>query len=156
MTGGFPAEFGNAQSGVIDIVTKDGDPFYSGKIEYNTDHIIGEGRNSDVFKFAIGGPIVPFATQDLKERLTFYLNGGGEWLDGRLKDYYVSNPNEEYTIDGRGLLLYQYDSYDPYESRDNILGIDTGNRNYNAYNVNLKTKYVINPIQNLTFVRAWR
>lgn len=151
MTGGFPAEFGNAQSGVINIVTKDGDPFYSGKIEYNTDHIIGEGRNSDVFKFAIGGPIVPFATQDLKERLTFYLNGGGEWLDGRLKDYYVSNPNEEYTIDGRGLLLYQYDSYDPYESRDNILGIDTGNRNYNAYNVNLKTKYVINPIQNLTF-----
>ncbi len=28
MTGGFPAEYGNAQSGVIIIVTKDGDPFF--------------------------------------------------------------------------------------------------------------------------------
>jgi outer membrane receptor protein involved in Fe transport len=69
MTGGFPAEFGNAQSGVINIVTKDGDPFFSGKIEYNTDHIIGEGRNSDVLKLAIGGPIVPFASQDSKNGL---------------------------------------------------------------------------------------
>ena len=104
MTGGFPAEFGNAQSGVINIVTKDGDPFYSGKIEYNIDHLIGEGRNSDVLKFAIGGPIVPFAPQSLKERLTFYLNGGGEWLDGRLKDYYVSSPNEDYWLGDRSLL----------------------------------------------------
>lgn len=151
MTGGFPAEFGNAQSGVINIVTKDGDPFYSGKLEYNIDHLIGEGRNSDVLKFAIGGPIVPFAPQSLKERLTFYLNGGGEWLDGRLKDYYVSNPNEDYWLGDRSLLEHQYDPYDPYTSRDAVLGIDLGNRNYNAYNVNLKTKYDLNPVQKFTF-----
>ncbi len=29
MTGGFPAEYGNAQSGVINIVTKDGDAEFS-------------------------------------------------------------------------------------------------------------------------------
>ena len=29
MTGGFPAEYGNAQAAVINIVTKDGDPFFS-------------------------------------------------------------------------------------------------------------------------------
>ena len=151
MTGGFPAEFGNAQSGVINIVTKDGDPFFSGKLEYNTDHLIGEGRNSDVFKFAFGGPIVPFASQDLKERLTFYLNGGGEWLDGRLKDLYVSDPNNDFRLNNRSLLEHQYDPYNPYESRDNILGIDVGNRNYNAYNVNLKAKYDLNPVQKFTF-----
>jgi len=151
MTGGFPAEYGNAQSGVINIVTKDGDPYFSGKLEYNTDHVLFEGRNSDVFKFAIGGPVLPFAGQDMKERFTFYLNGAGEWLDGRLKDYYVSDPNADFNYNGRSLLEGEYDRYDPYASRDNILGIDTGNRNYNSYNVNLKTKYVLSPGQNMTF-----
>jgi len=151
MTGGFPAEYGNAQSGVINIVTKDGDAFYSGKIEYNTDHLIGEGRNSDVLKFAIGGPVIPFASEDLKERFTFYLNGVGEWQDGRLKDYYIGDPNQDYTYNGVQLLEYEYDRYDPYAERDNILGVDLGNRNYNAYNVNFKSKYVLSPTQRVTF-----
>jgi outer membrane receptor protein involved in Fe transport len=162
MTGGFPAEYGNAQSGVINIVTKDGDSFYSGKLEYNTDHIIGEGRNSDVLKFAFGGPIWPLGSDDLRERLTFYLNGGGEWLDGRLKDYYIGDPMKDYEFHyfvGEGenaeehvrqLLEYEYPKYDPYEGRDSFLGIDLGNRNYNAYNVNLKTKYVLSPTQRVT------
>ncbi|MDY0151664.1 MAG: TonB-dependent receptor [Candidatus Cloacimonas sp.] len=151
MTGGFPAEYGNAQSGVINIVTKDGDPFYSGKLEYNSDHIIGEGRNTDVLKFAIGGPVVPFASPELKERFTFYLNGAGEWLDGRLKDYFIGDPNQDFVLNGNSLLDAVYDRYDPYEGRKNILGIDIGNRNYNSYNVNLKSKYVISAGQNVTF-----
>jgi len=150
MTGGFPAEFGNAQSGVINIVTKDGGPSFSGKIEYNTDHLIGEGRNSDVVKFAIGGPLVPFASMDLKERLTFYLNGAGEWLDGRYKDLYVTDPNSDYMYDGRSILEASYPEYDPYADREQILGMDKGNRNYNGYNINLKTKYDLNSAQKLT------
>jgi outer membrane receptor protein involved in Fe transport len=151
MTGGFPAEFGNAQSGVINIVTKDGGAEFEGKLEYNTDHILGEGRNSDLIKFAIGGPIVPFASQDLKERLTFYLNGAGEWMDGKYKDLYISDPNRDYTYDGNSILEAEYPRYDPYAGRDNILGVDLGNRNYNTYNVNLKTKYDLNPAQKFTF-----
>jgi hypothetical protein len=54
-----------------------------------------------VFKFAIGGPVLPFAGQDMKERFTFYFNGAGEWLDGRLKDYYVSDPNKDFSYAGR-------------------------------------------------------
>ncbi|HPH60636.1 MAG TPA: carboxypeptidase regulatory-like domain-containing protein [Candidatus Syntrophosphaera sp.] len=150
MTGGFPAEYGNAQSGVINIVTKDGDPFYSGKIEYNTDHLITSGRNSDVVKFAFGGPIWPLGTEDLRERLTFYINGGGEWQDGRLKDYYIADPMSDYMFNNRQLLEYEYPLNDPYADRNSILGIDTGNRNYNAYNVNLKTKYVLNATQRIT------
>ncbi|MBW6513468.1 MAG: carboxypeptidase regulatory-like domain-containing protein [Candidatus Syntrophosphaera sp.] len=160
MTGGFPAEYGNAQSGVINIVTKDGDAFYSGKLEFNTDHLIGEGRNSDVIKFAFGGPIWPLGGEDLRERLTFYMNGGGEWLDGRLKDYYIGDPMQDYLFYDedhdedqdpyRQLLEYEYPRYDPYEIRDNFLGFDLGNRNYNSYNVNLKTKYVLSPTQRFT------
>lgn len=151
MTGGFPAEYGNAQSGVINIVTRDGDPFFSGKIEYTTDHAFSEGRNSDSFKFALGGPILPFSSQDMRERLTFFFNGGGDWLDGMYKDYYVSDPNQDYVLNGRQLLESEYDRYDPYINRDKFLGLDVGNRNYNSYNVNLKTKYDINPAQKLTF-----
>jgi len=151
MTGGFPAEYGNAQSGVINIVTKDGDPYFSGKVEYNTDHLIWEGRNSDVLKLAIGGPVLPFASQTLKEKFTFYLNGAGEWLDGRLKDYYISDPNSDFSYNGRSLIDADYPVYDPYAGRDNILGIDIGNRNFNSYNVNLKTKYAIKPGQVTTF-----
>ena len=151
MTGGFPAEYGNAQSGVINIVTKDGDPFYSGKIEYNTDHLIGSGRNSDVIKFAFGGPVWPIGNADLKEKFTFYFNGGGEWQDGRLKEYWVGNPNRDYVYNGVQLLEYEYEPYDPYEDRSSILGVDLGNRNYNGYNINFKTKYVFNPTQRITF-----
>ncbi len=153
MTGGFPAEYGNAQSGVINIVTKDGDPFYSGKIEYNTDHLFSQGRNSDVFKFAFGGPVWPLGSTDLRERFTFYLNGGGEWLDGRLKDYYVADPNRDYVYNGVNLLEYgdAYVPYNPYADRDNFLGIDLGNRNYNSYNMNFKSKYVVSPTQRVTF-----
>ncbi|PKN73595.1 MAG: hypothetical protein CVU50_02450 [Candidatus Cloacimonetes bacterium HGW-Cloacimonetes-3] len=151
MTGGFPAEYGNAQSGVVNIVTKDGDSFFSGKLEYQTDHLYKENRNSDVFKFAIGGPVIPFAAPELKEKFTFYLNGAGEWLDGRMKDYYISDPNADFTFNGRSLLDAKYEPYNPYEGREDIVGIDIGNRNYNSYNVNLKSKYVISSGQNLTF-----
>ncbi len=156
MTGGFPAEYGNAQSGVINIVTKDGDPFYSGKLEYNTDHIIGSGRNSDVVKFALGGPIWPFGGESLRERLTFYINGGGEWLDGRMRDYYIADPMDDYLFYDeyhdawRQLLEYEYPVNDPYEERTRFLGLDLGHRNYNAYNLNLKTKFVPSATQRFT------
>ncbi len=156
MTGGFPAEYGNAQSGVINIVTKDGDSSYSGKIEYNTDHLIGSGRNSDVVKFAIGGPLWPFGGEALRERLTFYLNGGSEWQDGRMKEYYIADPMSDYIFFDemnqatRQLLEYEYPANDPYAARNSFLGIDLGNRNYNTYNVNLKSKYVLNPTQRIT------
>ncbi|MDZ4121543.1 MAG: TonB-dependent receptor, partial [Candidatus Cloacimonadaceae bacterium] len=151
MTGGFSAEFGNAQSGVINIVTRDGDPFYSGRIEYQTDHLIGEGRNSDVFKFSIGGPVLGYMFGDMRERFTFFLNGGGEWLDGRLKDYYIGNPNEDFVLNGVQLLEFEYPGYNPYSERSSIGWVDTGNRNYNSYNLNFKSKYIISPAQKVTF-----
>ncbi len=151
MTGGFSAEFGNAQSGVINIVTKEGDPFYSGRVEYQTDHLIGDGRNSDVFKFSLGGPVLGYMFGDMRERFTFFLNGGGEWLDGRLKEYYIGNPNDDFVLNGVQLLEFEYPGYNPYEDRKNVAGVDIGNRNYNSYNLNLKTKYDISPAQKVTF-----
>ncbi len=40
-TGGFTAEFGNAQSAIINLVTKSGGPQYSGKLKLTSDHLFG-------------------------------------------------------------------------------------------------------------------
>ncbi len=151
MTGGFTAEYGNAQSGVVNIITKEGDSYYSGKTEYSTDHIIGDGRNEDALKFAIGGPVLPFASDDMRNKFTFYLNGGGDWQDGRLSKYAKGDPNEDFVLNGVSLLENDYPNVDPFSSRKNFLGIDTGNRFYNSYNVNFKTKYAIDELRKITF-----
>ena len=62
ISGGFNAEYGNAQSGVILLNTKEGDPNkYSGGFVYQTDHIgnggIGESSETlDLYKFNFSGP----------------------------------------------------------------------------------------------------
>jgi len=72
ITGGFQAEYGNAQSGIINIVTKEGGPDWKGDFKYTTDET--NPRTSD-FGYnqvvaSIGGPIplVP----------NMYLQGSGE------------------------------------------------------------------------------
>jgi outer membrane receptor protein involved in Fe transport len=151
MTGGFTAEYGNAQSGVVNIVTKEGDSYYSGKVEYNTDHFFGENRNEDAFKFAVGGPVIPFSSEDFRTKFTFYLNGGGDWQDGRLHEYAAGDPNEDFVLNGVSLLENDYAMVNPFSNRKNVLGIDTGDRFYNSYNVNFKTKYAIDDLRKVTF-----
>ena len=79
ITGTFDAEYGNAMSGVVNLVTKDGGNEVHGKIEgyfanyytQNTETFIGIkagdiARNQD-YRFELEGPI-------LKKRLSFYAN----------------------------------------------------------------------------------
>ncbi len=151
MTGGFTAEFGNAQSGIVSIVTKSGSRNYSGKIEYSTDHlIIDENSNFDLLRFAIGGPVLGYGFGKLRNNLTFFLNGSGQWTDGRFKDNWKSDPNDDFILNGTPLLEYDYDEYDPYENREDFLWTETGQRNYNSYNLNFKTKYQITPRTKVT------
>ena len=146
MTGGFSAEYGNAQSGIINIVTKSGSEDYTGKIELNSNHLVDEGTNKDLVRFALGGPVLGPIADNLKKKFTFYFNGSAQWDDSRYKDYYQADPNEELKY-----LVYGYDEYTPYDSRDDILGFDISDRNFNDYTANLKTKYKITPKSKLTF-----
>lgn len=66
ITGGFNAEFGHAQSGIINIVTREGGREYSGNVRFTTDEISPEqsyGFNN--LQASIGGPIIP-------DMLTFF------------------------------------------------------------------------------------
>jgi len=90
LTGGFDAEYGDALSAVINVVTREGGRNFNGKIRYLTDDfgqgefrtITGEGtglrkyaHNTDRMDFFLGGPI-PFATRFLPIRsLSYFVSG---------------------------------------------------------------------------------
>ncbi|MEN6588255.1 MAG: carboxypeptidase-like regulatory domain-containing protein [Proteiniphilum sp.] len=59
ITGGFQAEYGNAQSGIINIVTKEGMDRYKGDVRFTTDEV--NDRTADYgynqLQLNIGGPV---------------------------------------------------------------------------------------------------
>jgi outer membrane receptor protein involved in Fe transport len=83
LTGGFDAEYGNAQSGIIEIETREGGEEYSGQLKFITDDFGAPDRtyfNYDDVAFGFGGP-VPFTNQALR----FYVSGEGVFEDTYLK-----------------------------------------------------------------------
>ncbi|MCC6397147.1 MAG: TonB-dependent receptor [Bacteroidetes bacterium] len=83
LTGAFNAEYGQAQSGVVNIVTKSGGDSYKGGIEFKTDQagIFGESYTTDYASFYIGGPepitqtLLPALGIEPFTGLTFFLSG---------------------------------------------------------------------------------
>ena len=150
-TGALTAEFGNAQSGMVNIVTRAGYPDYRGKVEWNTDHLIVDGSNQDLVRFNFGGPVLGSigTKNNLNSRFTFFINGTGNWTDGRYGEYYESDPYQDFTFDGLP-LINKYQVYDVYGDRQDVAGFDLSSRNYNDYNINFKTKYQINNDANIT------
>jgi len=83
LTGGFDAEYGNAQSGIIEIATREGGEEYSGQVKFLTDDFGAPDKtyfNYDNVAFGFGGP-VPFANDQLR----FYFSGEGVFQDSYLK-----------------------------------------------------------------------
>ncbi len=71
LSGTYNAEYGNALSGVVNIVTRDGSDHFSGKLEYRTSEF-GITRYSDLHEARINGnlsgPLIPGNT-------TFFVSG---------------------------------------------------------------------------------
>ncbi len=59
ITGGFQAEYGNAQSGIINIVTREGGPEFKGNVRYTTDMVmpITSDWGYNQLQTSLGGPI---------------------------------------------------------------------------------------------------
>lgn len=149
MTGGFTAEFGNAQSGIVNIVTRDGTSQYSGSVEMISDHLITDGTNRDELKFTLGGPVLGPAFPHLRSRFTFFFNAAAMRHDSRFKDYFVSNPFEDFqNLVGRE---EDYPVRDPFADRDQFLGFDLDERHFNSYNANLRFTYRHSPQQTFSF-----
>jgi outer membrane receptor protein involved in Fe transport len=89
ITGGFNAEYGQAMSGVIDVVTKEGSEKYRGGLSFKTDHL-GLGwkhYNTQILEFSLGGPevitshLLPALGLKLPGQFTFFLSGYGNVSD---------------------------------------------------------------------------
>ncbi len=99
ITGGFNAEYGQAMSGIIDVVTKEGGEQYTGSFKYKTDLGLNflENYNTDIIEFNFGGPdiftskLFPSIGLDLPGDLSFFVSGYGN-----LSDTYLPHASELY------------------------------------------------------------
>jgi outer membrane receptor protein involved in Fe transport len=81
LLGGFDAEYGNAQSGIINIITQEGGDTFSGEVTYMTDDYGAPDKtfnNYDRLSLGFGGP-TPV------QNLTYYVSIEGTWTDTYLK-----------------------------------------------------------------------
>jgi outer membrane receptor protein involved in Fe transport len=93
ITGGFNAEYGQAMSGIIDVVTKDGRDTYSGSIKFKTDNFgmnLFNNYNTQILEFDFGGPelltrnLLPLLGTKIPGEVTLFLSGYGNISDGYL------------------------------------------------------------------------
>ncbi|OYD17510.1 hypothetical protein CH333_00705 [candidate division WOR-3 bacterium JGI_Cruoil_03_44_89] len=117
LTGGFNAEYGEAQSGVVNIVTREGSKRLSSEVLYKTDNLSPKecSFNTDYAAFAFGGPI-PFLPVDAR----FFFSGSGSFTDTYLNNHRTRDERE-------------------------FLGMSYHDRQSNSTNFNLKLTYNISP-----------
>jgi outer membrane receptor for ferrienterochelin and colicin len=90
LSGGFDAEYGNVQSGVINLQTREGGRTFSGEVLYMTDDYGAPERtydNYDNISFGMGGPM-------FTEKLRYYVSGEGRFTDTYLKTTEVRPEHE--------------------------------------------------------------
>lgn len=78
-TGGFNAEYGRINSGVVNVVTREGGNRYFGSLEGVSDFASGDwlkapSRDNNIYAASLGGPLSPSFKQ-----ATFYLSGERRW-----------------------------------------------------------------------------
>jgi outer membrane receptor protein involved in Fe transport len=127
ITGGFNAEYGQAMSGVVNVVTKEGSDRVEGSVTIKSDHIGNEGiehYNTNVAEINLGGP-EPLTTAafhnalGLPGRGFFFVNAYGyisdtylphaESLSPRKESYDIFAPREENNWSVLGKIRWEFD-----------------------------------------------
>jgi len=117
VTGGMDAEYGNAQSAIINVSTREGGKSFEGQVRYMTDDFGRRDKtytNYDRFSLGFGGPIL--------RNLTYYMSGEVTFSDG--ENWTIARRNEQ-------KLLGDFLKY--------------STRQYSDYNVQGKIAYQVNP-----------
>jgi len=141
LTGAFNAEYGQAQSGVVNITTRSGGNIFEGGIEYKTAQISLFSRNYDYqyLSFYFGGPepfsrnVLPQFKIRLPGKINFFLSGNAK----------LSNT-----------------PYNNNRKRDNIsvLGLKIRGKQQNTGNLNAKLNWSLSQKLELVFSYhgSWR
>ena len=102
VSGGFDAEYGDALSGVVNIVTREGGPKTAGSVNYLTDEMFGGWQDQinygfNQYEFSLGGP-VPVAT-----RLRYFVSGELMMTDAQHQEglYKIPSPRVDYRAQSR-------------------------------------------------------
>jgi hypothetical protein len=137
---GLDAEFGNAQSGVVNITTKSGGESYSAGGQYRTDGITGNSYNERYFAANVGGP-EPITTS--------LLPALGLTLPGKLSFFMSSTFNQS---DG-GFDFADNAFYHPMRRRLEFAGIGFtyDDRQSNEFSYNVKLSYFVGDNDQFSF-----
>ncbi len=99
ITGGFDAEYGEALSGVVNIITREGGEKTTTSLRYTTDEIFrGDKLNYgfNQYEFSIGGGVLS------KSRLRYFLSGESYLTDAHQRaKYKVPSPRFDYKAQGK-------------------------------------------------------
>jgi hypothetical protein len=148
MASGMSAEFGNAMSGVVNMITREGGSSYDANLEVTSSEFAGANGQDDARSMTrtnayFGGPV------PMVPKLTFFVSGSGAWqreatwikddivydfMANPLDPNWVPNPNIDYyqlPFDENGNYDYaefmsgydvddggSYAEYNPYYQRD--------------------------------------
>lgn len=168
LSGGFNAEFGEAMSGVVNIITKEGGDSYSGGIEYYTNDFLGEeyDHGTNDVNLNLGGPMPGF--NSLFREATFFVSGSLKDTDNRSPAIIPTPYNDQQQQSGAGKLRLtlrpgmklvfsgnwahsRYHAYSHVRSRGNWLKegprYDRGNSQFGVsftHSVSPRTFYTVN------------
>ncbi len=94
ITGGFDAEYGEALSGVVNIVTREGSDKTSGNLVYTTDEIFSSDKLNfgyNKYELSIGGGVLS------KSRLRYFISGESYLTDAHQQaKYKIPSPRFDY------------------------------------------------------------
>ncbi|MCH7760933.1 TonB-dependent receptor [candidate division TA06 bacterium] len=147
LTGGFSPEFGDVQSAVINVITREGSANKTTRrLYYKTDDLgspfKGSSWNTDRVEFSMGGPdnFIPNLLRsafglNLKGVLTYFVSADGEWTDTPR-----SFPKKIYTRQKYDLVLFG----------DPVSSVTFADRQQNLYTWNVKSVYKFTPSKKLT------
>ena len=134
LTGGFSAEYGQAQSGVVNINTRSGGERFKGGIEYKTDRwkALGESYLTDYSSSYLSGPLpitqvpIPVLGFEIPGKMDFFLS----------TNFNLTNTPYNNQRDRKNLKLF---------------GFNVTERQNNTINLNAKVNWNISATSKLTF-----
>ncbi|MBN2288172.1 MAG: TonB-dependent receptor [Candidatus Glassbacteria bacterium] len=144
LTGGFNAEYGNAQSGVINIVTQEGSPQIKGKVRFRTDG--QQPRTSDYgfneLQLNLSGPVAPvkhayfFVSSEMQGRADFTPSHSSEVGGFRgFDEYYEARINR--VLENEPLIKKRFSLDDFREARRKVYDDPAAELYYNSNPVRL-------------------
>lgn len=147
-TSGFDADYGNSQSGIVNIVTKSGSEKYTGSVQYRTDQIAKTNYQDRYGSFNFGGPepltkyVLPELGVSIPGSLTFFISGDMNRSDGP----YNYAQNEFYNPVQRRLVFGGF-----LGKLFSGLGLKYRDNQENKFTLNTKLKYDLSGDDQITY-----